>query len=164
MSTIEKILLRPKTEGHIGFPLSILDLMAHDSALAFSLLHFPTLLIPIFDEAILESQNLAIINMNSAGKSKGGLSIKRNCHIRIHQLPPVPQLSKSTIGQIRSFEVDKLIQICGTVVRLGSVKMLHIYKEFECMNKKCGLKFRVCADPEQVRNSFLRRASYVTKM
>eukprot|EP00602_Paraphysomonas_sp_CaronLab_P007190 CAMPEP_0185038984 /NCGR_PEP_ID=MMETSP1103-20130426/35307_1 /TAXON_ID=36769 /ORGANISM="Paraphysomonas bandaiensis, Strain Caron Lab Isolate" /LENGTH=709 /DNA_ID=CAMNT_0027577675 /DNA_START=251 /DNA_END=2377 /DNA_ORIENTATION=- len=54
-----------------------------------------------------------------------------------------------TIGQLRSFEIEKLVQITGTVIRTGSVQMLKVSKEYECTNTKCGFRFRVRADPEQ---------------
>jgi DNA replicative helicase MCM subunit Mcm2 (Cdc46/Mcm family) len=137
-----------KVDDHIGIAISALDIINFDSALAFNLVHYPSLLIPIFDEAILESQSV-IYRQKKLTDSANMHVIKRNCHVRIHHIPPLFQLSKPTIGQIRSFEVDKMIQITGTVVRIGSIRMLHIYKEYECMNRKCGLRFRVCADPEQ---------------
>lgn len=151
-STIEFILLKSSgPEEHVSVPVSALDLIAFDSALAFNVLHYPGLLLPIFDEAVLECQRLMLNHRASFEKKRGVPTLKRNCHIRIRQIPPISQLTKANIGQIRSFEVDKLIQICGTIVRTGSIRMLHLYKEYECMNRKCGYRFRVCADPEQVR-------------
>jgi DNA helicase MCM9 len=50
---------------------------------------------------------------------------------------------------VRSHEVNSLIQITGTVVRTGGVRMLELSKQYECMNPKCRYRFTVTADPEQ---------------
>lgn len=149
LSLLQSILLAScNSDDHMGVSLSALDIINFDSALAFNLLHYPSLLMPIFDEAIVESQ-FAVYRQVNLQDSRDRYSIKRNCHLRIQHIPPIFQLCKPSIGQIRSFEVDKMIQITGTVVRIGSIRMLHIFKEYECMDRKCGLIFRVCADPEQ---------------
>lgn len=72
-----------------------------------------------------------------------------HAHVRITYLPPTPDVTKEVISDIRAHEVDRLIQVSGTVVRTGGVRMLELSKEYECQNNKCMYRFRVHADPEQ---------------
>jgi DNA replicative helicase MCM subunit Mcm2 (Cdc46/Mcm family) len=75
--------------------------------------------------------------------------MKPHCHARLINLPPTQEFSKNSIRQIHSYEIEKLIQITGIVTRTSSVRMLKVSKEYECLNSKCGYRFRVYADAER---------------
>jgi DNA replicative helicase MCM subunit Mcm2 (Cdc46/Mcm family) len=142
-------LLNCKPEEHLSFTVSTLDLSHFDSALAYNLIHYPKLLLDIFNESLLEALT-ALVKHPSLFKKHGAHgSIKKRCHIRIVSLPPIAELNKDTISHIKSNDVNHLIQISGTIVRTGSVQMLIVSKEYQCMNSKCAYRFRVHVDPEQ---------------
>lgn len=86
---------------------------------------------------------------------------KMNYHIRFSSLPPVDELCKPTISDIRANEVGSLVQITGTIVRMSGVRMLEQSKSFECQNPKCGFRFVVHADPEQ--NNILPQPRFCPK-
>ena len=69
-------------------------------------------------------------------------------HVRFLLLPPLYELSKTTISDIRSGDVSSLIQVTGTIVRTGSVRMLEESKTYECLNPRCKNRFTVHADIE----------------
>lgn len=74
-------------------------------------------------------------------------SLKPLCHIRIANLPP--GLVRKNVSQIRSDDYGQFVQVSGTTIRTGKVKMLELEKEYRCSYKRCGYTFRVMADLEQ---------------
>jgi DNA helicase MCM9 len=137
-------------DEHSSFDVQCSDLADFDATLSHTLVHFPRLLLPIFEEALVEAQTAVHKHPAFAEKHEGRRgSVKRLCHVRLYQLPPFPELHKQTLGMLRSDEFDHLVQICGTIVRTGSVRVLELSKEYQCMKPRCGHRFRVFADPEQ---------------
>jgi DNA helicase MCM9 len=134
---------------HATFEVKCHDLIDFDPSLGFSVIHYPKLLLPIFDEAIFQAQtNLCNHPFLEAKCGRKG-TVKVHCHIRIVSLPPSEYLSKPTISDIRSEDMDSLIQISGKVVRTGAVRMLEVSKKYECQNPRCAYRFTVLADAEQ---------------
>ena len=153
---------------HYSVTINFQDLTHFDPGLAYCVLHHPKLLLPIFEEALDELQVAlsghpafrdkvlnAYCSPRQGDQSSANMgctvtiSVKQNSHIRLVSLPPVSELCKATIGDIRSHEVDSLIQVSGTVVRTGGVRMLELIKQYECQNPRCRYRFTVRADPEQ---------------
>mmetsp|Transcript_43 Transcript_43/g.73 ORF Transcript_43/g.73 Transcript_43/m.73 type:complete len:237 (+) Transcript_43:93-803(+) len=149
---------------HHSILIQFSDIIHFDMALAYTLVYHPGDLMPIFNEALWElQQNLilqpTVLNLcrgfndnesgSSASSNKQKPHVKNNCHIRIVSLPSISDLSKPTIGDIRSQDIHSLIQVTGTIVRTGGVRMLELEKHYECLNPKCKYKFSVKADPEQ---------------
>ncbi|TDH67646.1 hypothetical protein CCR75_000394 [Bremia lactucae] len=114
------------------------------------LFRHPEQLLPLFHSALAKEVGC------NAGKpsDSGGLpsipaTTLRKLKVRIENLPPIPSLRKSAISAIRSNDVKQLIQIAGTVVRTGMIKMIEMEKEYQCCNAQCGHRFLVKSDPEQ---------------
>ena len=150
LEDIEKtILLEIGPDEHISFSIHDHDFIDYDPALAYTVLHYPKLLLPIFEEAIYEAQSKLYNNPKLYEKHNKKGCIKRNCHIRIYSLPPTLDLTKSKLEDISADEVDGLIQFAGTIVKTGSVRMLEVSKMYECQNRKCLNRFTVVSDPEQ---------------
>lgn len=151
LAQVERLLLSPGADDeHASFVVQCPDLADFDATLAHTLVHFPRLLLPIFEEALVEAQSGVHKHPAFAEKHEGQRgSVKRLCHIRLFQLPPFPELHKQTLSMLRSDEFDHLVQISGTIVRTGSVRVLELSKEYQCMKPRCGHRFRVFADPEQ---------------
>jgi DNA helicase MCM9 len=137
---------------HVSIQVHSSDLIDFDSTLAFYVIHHPGLLLPLFERAAKQVY-LAVVLVLSINSPRGSnvvpphQSIK--FHVRITYLPPISELSKMTISDIRACDVSTLVQVTGTVVRTGGIRMLEESKTYECLNNKCRARFTVCADIEQ---------------
>lgn len=143
------LLLSSPSAQHHSFLINYQDLVHYDSALGFTVLHHPALMLPILNEALMIVQFAVQKHPAFETKHRRKAQVKANCHVRLVSIPSVSDLSKPTIGDIRSHDVSSMIQITGTVVRTGGVRMLELSKQYECMNPKCRYRFTVTADPEQ---------------
>lgn len=130
---------------YFGFSINAIDLIDYDSSLAYLTFNFPNILLPIFEESVVEAQSIVMKT-----RSAPGLRAKRKVHVHIHSLPPIYEFCRTSIGQIRSLsDASSLLQVSGTVVRSGAVRLLEKAKTYQCMNPKCMFRFKVHADPEQ---------------
>jgi DNA helicase MCM9 len=143
------LLIDCPSEQHHSFVLHFDDLVQFDSALSHIVLYHPRLILPIIEESLMELQFALYQHPSFEEKWGRRAQVKSHCHVRLVSIPSISELSKPTIGTIRSQEVSSLIQICGTVVRTGAVRMLEVSKQYECQNPKCRYRFTVTADPEQ---------------
>lgn len=147
---IEDLLLqsRKTDDQNYSFFVDSQDLIDFESSLAFTVLNYPKLLLPLFKESLLEVQQT--IGSHPSFNNKHGKKgdVKKLVHIRMKNLPPLPQFVKSHIGDIRA-TCESLVQIYGTIVRTNQVRMLEVSKTFECQSPKCRHRFHVFADPEQ---------------
>lgn len=137
-------------EEYVEFSVDCYDLIDYDPVLGFTLVNNPNLLLPIFEEALYEAQCNIIKHQSFKQKYEGNAYFaKQRCHVRIYSLPSTPELTRETLGLVRSTDIRSLIQVTGTIIRTGTVRMLELWKEYHCMNPKCGYRFKVSADPEQ---------------
>ena len=58
------------TEYHT-FEVNATKLVASSSSLAFSVLHYPNLLLPIFEEAVIETQSLSLKKLRNRVQEEG---------------------------------------------------------------------------------------------
>ena len=124
------------------------DFVDYNPIISFHLFNQPKLLLPIFDEALHEAQEKLRTNPAFIEKHRGiKVTSKPYIKVRLVNLPPLPSYIKSTIGDIRADDETTIIQVSGTIVRTGSVRMLEVSKEYQC--QKCKGYFTVTADPEQ---------------
>lgn len=70
----------------------------------------------------------------------------RPLHARLVHLPPHMQFCKPTLSSISSADVGTVVQISGTCVRTGPVRMMETTRTYQCLGKGCGHKFAVQAD------------------
>lgn len=110
------------------------DLIAFNSALSFQLLHYPNFLLPLLEEAATK----CLSNETPSDVVK----------IRLINLPPNSEISKLSVSDIINSS-SSLIQLVGTVVRTGGVRMLELSKRYQCTKSSCQKEFLVFADPEQ---------------
>jgi len=136
-------------EEHVSVVVSYPDLLDFEATFAILLLNFPKLVLPFFDKALVEVQESVASHPVFERKHGRKGIVKKNCHVRLVSLPPTRRLNKSSIGEIRADEAECLVQVSGTVVRTGPVRMLEHKKQYECQNSKCRHTFTVEADPEQ---------------
>lgn len=136
-------------EEHYSVVVNTESFVKYDYALAHYVLNHPKLLIPIFEEALIEVQSFVADHPSFESKWKQKGTVKELCHIRMTTLPATPKYVKNTISDIKAQDVNSFIQISGTIVRTGGVRMLELSKQYECQNPKCRFRFTVYADPEQ---------------
>lgn len=149
--------------GHHPFVVNAQDVIAFNPQVGYLLMYNPMVLLPIFEEAVLRVQMTLLKlldsqdSLNQQQQQQQGIasmpssyrSVKGHAHVRISHIPPIPELYKASLSGIRAHDVGRLIQVTGTVVRLGTVKMLNASREYTCKNSKCGHRFRIYADFEQ---------------
>ena len=139
-----------------SFELNATKLIAYDSSLAFSVFHHPGLLLPVFDEAVIEIQSSSLKRLEDSTHSgeeitctPKSMTVKLKVSTRVYNLPPTFQFFRRSIGQIRSLrDATSLIQVCGTVVRTGAVRLLEKSRTYQCLNSKCGYRFKIRMDSE----------------
>ena len=70
----------------------------------------------------------------------------RPLHARLVHLPPHMACCKPTLSSITAKDVGTVVQICGTCVKSGPVRMMETIRTYQCLGKGCGHKFMVNAD------------------
>lgn len=83
-------------------------------------------------------------------------SVKRRVHARLYNLPPDSKYVKQNISMLRSMDVDLLICINVTVIRLGAVMLREVERQYECT--RCQHRFTLQGDVT-ARGSFILPAS-----
>jgi len=159
VDALKELLHRDDEMGHHSFVVNAQDIIAFNPMVGYLLMYNPMVLLPIFEEAVLRVQLTLLKTLeakdrvdqpdNATQQLRSHRSVKGHVHVRIFHIPPIPELYKSSLSDIRAHDVGRLIQVIGTVVRLGAVKMLNASREFTCRNGKCRHRFRVYADFEQ---------------
>ncbi len=166
LDAVRELLEREDDMGHHPFVVNAQDMIAFHPQVGYLLMYNPMVLLPIFEEALLRVQmtliallqqhpaphhqaHAAAASLQAMAALPPDMSVKGHAHVRISHIPPIPELYKSSLSAIRANDVGRLIQVTGTVVRLGTVKMLNVSREYTCKNNKCGHRFKVYADFEQ---------------
>lgn len=124
--------------GILAVELDFTDVTLFDPAFAFMIIHNPIQLQSLFEETLNEL-------CKSYCQDLVGI---RSCRVLFYNLPAIPEISKFSISSILN-STTSLIQLSGTVVRTGGIRMLELSKRFQCAKKSCQQEFSVVADPEQ---------------
>lgn len=77
------------------------------------------------------------------------LTLKANIHARLKWIPRLPAFTRENVSGIRSTDVGTFLQVGGTVIRTGMVKILESEKTYQCTAPQCGHRFVVRTDIEQ---------------
>eukprot|EP01156_Anaeramoeba_ignava_P022712 Anaeramoba_ignava/c20965_g1_i3.p1 GENE.c20965_g1_i3~~c20965_g1_i3.p1 ORF type:complete len:575 (-),score=173.49 c20965_g1_i3:569-2293(-) len=117
---------------HYPLEVNFLELANFSPKLAGLLITHSSKMIPIFDECIISAQE----------QMKTEFPIKRNCHVRIGNLPLTQEITKNALP--KSSDIGSFMCFEGTVIRVSAVKMLESEKTFECA--KCKHRFQLTAD------------------
>lgn len=144
-------------QEYFQLTIDVSDLVHFDSALAFLIHHHPDLILPVFETECekIQSKQLERQGIANSGGSDGnaisGGSGKSKWKVCFRQLPPFTESTKLTIREVYESQANTtaLLQVMGTVVKVGSVKMLEVSKTYQCLKRNCNHEFTVLADPEQ---------------
>lgn len=127
-----------RLEDHTSLFISAQDLIDFDPTLGHSLIHFPRLLLPVLKAAVIDVQGSLHRHPKFELKYKTKGTIKKQVNMRVINIPPLPEINKHTISDIRANDFEQFIQLTGTVVRTGSVRVLEVSKEYQCTRARCG--------------------------
>ena len=124
-------------ESPLNFSLNFVEFCDHDSILAYSLVNYPSSILPL----LLDELRKILFSIN------GGKSKFISCSIRIYSLPSL--ITKNSISDVRSSDDNTLIQLVGTIVRTGGVRLLEYRRDYRCLSTKCRHVHSVYADSAQ---------------
>lgn len=120
-------------------------------------LRYPDALLDLCSQGVIQAQErlLASNEMKTRIQAQHPMealinpcfSVKVKLTVRFTYLPPFSEFCKPNISCIRSKDTNGLVQVSGTVIRSGLMKMLEYEKCYIC--DKCGHEFVVSADIEQ---------------
>ena len=134
-----------------------------DPILGHLLLKFPSTLLPLLENAVVQAQRELARQWQEEspiGTEIPPLLVKgcqdgsnaTRVHARLVNLPP--SCSQSSLAQMEASDVGQIWQITGTCVRTGPVQMYESARTYQCTGKKgCNRSFIVHADLEQRNNA-----------
>jgi len=70
----------------------------------------------------------------------------RHLPARLVHLPPHSRFCKPTLSSISAKDMGTVVQISGTCVRVGPVRMMENIRTYRCLGKGCGAEFSVHAN------------------
>lgn len=94
-------------------------LLDFSPSLGSLLFRHPDQLLPLFHAALAD----VIESEEDVKYGRVPLRARQKLKVRVEHLPPVSSFRKATISAIRSNDVRQLIQVAGTVVRTGMVRV-----------------------------------------
>ncbi|KAJ0395305.1 hypothetical protein P43SY_003203 [Pythium insidiosum] len=124
-------------------------LVDDNPTLATLLFRFPDRFLPLLHRALAQQVSAVASGTSTVGLATLPVKLRAKLKVRVEFLPPVSLLRKPTISTIRSSDVTRLIQVAGTVVRTGLIKMQEAAREYVCSNARCQYRFLVQSDLEQ---------------
>ncbi|EKX47552.1 minichromosome maintenance protein 9 [Guillardia theta CCMP2712] len=142
MDRLDEILIELDDWRHYALDIALLDLLDFNQQLGTLLIHKPTLILPLFAEAIQQVAERRI----QVSEDRYSMCIKKYIHPRLVVPPLCESVCKVNVSSIRSSDVGGVVSIRGTVVRAGTIKMLESEREYMCA--KCQFKFKVYANLE----------------
>lgn len=148
-TALVKLVMGSSSVAHHSFHINSLDFIEYSPRWGIMVLRNPDVLLDLCCQGLVEAQErlLASEQMREAAASGQALSVKDSVTIRFTHLPAFSEFCKPSISSLRADDVGGLIQLSGTIIRTGMVKMLEYQRAYECV--KCGHEFTVAADMEQ---------------
>ena len=129
--------------AHYALEVSAAHLLARHLWLGTMLLSHTPELITLCDDAVREAQRRIL----AVHPDSTFMTFKPSVHTRLYNLPQCSELQKQTVSAIRTADSDRILQVPGSVIRTGQVKMLHLERQYECT--RCAVRFRCYAELEQ---------------
>lgn len=120
------------------------------SSLSLQLLSHPSLFLDHMNAALLVYQQQILYAFDEDAQSIDGLVLQTASHVRLLNLPlENHSITKATISAIRCNDVGQLLQINGTVIRSGAVRVLETSREYICNHVNCRHVFNIHSDLSQ---------------
>ena len=153
---VEEVALSSHEQNHFGIKVCAKLLIEHDQKIGSLLLFKEEHLLPLFADSVVKVQKNIIAEMKRKFAETGdpqaedfleSATVKGNVHVRLHNLPP--GFVKRNVSMISSQDCGNFIEVTGTVIRTGMIKMLEMQKDYVCCSSRCNHRFRVRADLSQ---------------
>lgn len=162
---VREVLFAADETDHYGVKVCAKLLLEHDQKIGTLILFHEQVILPIFSDALITLQRKLLKEaqqeLERTHRSRGSedfvldqaqqvisnATVKSNVHIRLHNLPP--GFVKRNVSMISSLDSGNFMEVSGTVIRTGMIKMLEAEKEYQCASARCGHRFRVVADLSQ---------------
>jgi DNA helicase MCM9 len=149
------------TTRDYSLELDMFDLCWEDAILGQLLLKYPSTLLPLLENAIVQAQK-HLLQQNpqmpawtikgDKGNAKGIPATR--VHARLVHLPPT--CCRPSVARMDASDVGKIVQISGTVVRTSPVQMYESARTYKCTGKNgCSRTFLQKADLEQRSNALV---------
>lgn len=162
-----EVLLKSTSTTTRDYSLEIdaFDLLEADAVLGHLLLRFPSTLLPILENALVQAQKELQKRLDEQGdttpkfvkgaKSNGKGVLATRVHARLVHLPPTCCLE--SVAKMEAEDVGKIVQLSGTVVRTSPVQMYESARTYKCKGKNgCSRTFVQYADLEQRTNALVQ--------
>ena len=149
LQRLDEILVELDDVRHYALEVNMLSLLEFNQQLASILMQKPNHIMPLFAEAI---QSVARRRL-AQSEDRMMMSPKKYIHPRLVRPPLCESVCKPNVSSIRSSDVGLIIQVRGTVIRTGQIKMLESEREYSC--DKCAHRFKVLADMDQHNGSLV---------
>lgn len=126
------------------FAIDLMAMMDLAPLATHELIFRPNASLPLLQQAIVDAQALFLrVNPNP------DCTIKHNPYLRFFGLPPIPSLYKACLSEIYNDDVNRIIQLSGTITKTCNLQILETTRYYQCQRHQCKFKFKVQADPEQ---------------
>lgn len=159
------------TTRDYSLELDMFDLCWSDAVLGQLLLKYPSTLLPLLENAIVQAQKYLLQQEEEGatqqqqqgggrcwtvkgdkGNAKGIPATR--VHARLFHLPPT--CCRTSVASMNATDVGKIVQLSGTVVRTSPVQMYESARTYKCNGKKgCSRTFLQKADLEQRSNALV---------
>jgi DNA helicase MCM9 len=149
---IESILLQSDSKLHYPLEISWQELVAEEPDCTM-FLEKATLLLPLVDQAIALVQR-SILDTRNVETPGHRMTFKTNVHGRFYDILGRDPKRLFAVRAPRSKHTGNMIQMSGTVIRAGLMKMIEWSRTFECA--KCHHRFVIHVDLEQQGNKFCK--------
>ncbi|XP_057315035.1 DNA helicase MCM9-like [Hydractinia symbiolongicarpus] len=137
-----EMLLADELDKHYSIHVNALELFDNNMVASAQLLRAPLESFQAFDMALHLTQETVL---QEYGGNQTELAVKRNCHVRLSNLPICPELTRDRIPKCE--DVSSFLAVTGTVIRCTVAKLLEYERQYMC--NKCRHVFHVHADFEQ---------------
>jgi DNA helicase MCM9 len=130
----------------VGVPIDLCELARFDAGAAQGLLRWPEKLLPVFDEALNDGVQKLLASQTASRHPDWR---ERKARARLRHCPPLSAHRKPNVSALRCGDVGPLVQIEGTVVRTGAVRVLEAQRWYRCLDQRCEHVFAVKPDAAQ---------------
>ena len=127
----------------VGVPIDLCELARFDAGAAQGLLRWPEKLLPVFDEALNDGVQKLLASQTASRHPDWR---ERKARARLRHCPPLSAHRKPNVSALRCGDVGPLVQIEGTVVRTGAVRVLEAQRWYRCLDQRCEHVFAVKPD------------------
>lgn len=135
-SLLEEILWLCNDSESYSIPIDLMRFIHYNPVLGNLIFLYPDRMLFYLNSSIMSLRDSAIeFYLHNRVDKSDQLKSNIKIHARFTHFPTIPNLIKGSINDIKSSDVGRLILLTGTIIRVGSIKLHEISREYLCM--KC---------------------------